>query len=398
MSFIKCFDLPVILDGATGTELIRRGMPQGECTEKFILESPHIMTALQSEYLSAGSNTILAPTFGANTSNLTRHGFDEAEVDDVCRRLVDISKKAAAESGHKALIGGDMSPTGLIPEPYGSTSPDEIISIYKKQASVLISCGVDFISIETMISLAEAKLAVIAVREVSDDIPIFVTFTVGENGRTMNGDRLDACLMTLYKYGITAFGVNCSTGPDIVYNALCGTADTAEQLGVPLIAKPNAGLPVEDERGTHFSVSPAEMAAYVKRFFDIGAYIIGGCCGTSPEYIAEISKTAASLRVNPSFTADGAKYASRFVSTSRIIAEIDSECEYIKITEADEDTLYDLCDEAEADEVLYLELGEGAGKLLVSMDTYIANPLCLIGNEDEIRYAERYMCRKLRSL
>ena len=134
------FDLPLILDGATGTELLKRGMKTGECTEKFILENPNILTDLQSEYIAAGSEAVLAPTFGANIPTLTRHGFTAEEADKVCRELCEISKQNA----QKAKIGGDISPTGLFMKPYGNAEPQEIYDIYHAQAATLIDCNVDF--------------------------------------------------------------------------------------------------------------------------------------------------------------------------------------------------------------------------------------------------------------
>ncbi len=398
MKFIKNFPLPFLLDGATGTELIRRGMKSGECTEAFVLANPDVMRTLQSEYYASGSDAVLAPTFGASLPNLTRHGLDPNDADSVCHRLVEVSQSAASSesSNRQHYIGGDVSPTGLISQPFGDTPADEIIGIFKRQISALVSAGVDFLMLETMISLAELRLAVIAAREVSAEIPIFTTMTVDQNGRTMNGDSLDAALMVLSQYDIQGFGVNCSIGPDVVYNALKAVSPIAKGLGIPLIAKPNAGLPVEDEHGSHFSVTPDEMAGYVEKFFNIGAYILGGCCGTRPAHIAAIRKTVDDTAIVLPEDTDAALYSSRFVATSRVIAEISEDAEYVKITADDEDTLYDLTDEADPDEILYLELGDGAADLLISMDTYIQNPICVRGNEAEIERAERYLCKKIR--
>ena len=174
--------LPLILDGATGTELTKRGMPQGACTERFVLDNPGVIAGLQMEYISAGSDAVLAPTFGANRPTLERHGYAAEEVNDACRSLVRITKELAGD----VLVGGDMSPTGLMMQPYGDAAPEQIFAAYREQAAILLACGVDFFFIETMISAAEARLAVRAVRELSKDVPVFVSMTVNENGRTMS--------------------------------------------------------------------------------------------------------------------------------------------------------------------------------------------------------------------
>ncbi|MGN1346628.1 MAG: homocysteine S-methyltransferase family protein [Eubacteriales bacterium] len=398
MNVVSAFPLPFLLDGATGTELLARGMKSGECTEAFVLAHPEVMRGLQTEYFRAGSDAVLAPTFGANLPTLVRHGFDPAEADSLCRRLVDLSRSAANEMppDKKCRIGGDVSPTGLIPQPFGDTPADEILAIFKRQIRALVSAGVDFLMLETMISLAELRLATLAAREVSAEIPIFTTMTVDPNGRTMNGDSLDAALLVLSQYNIQGFGVNCSIGPDVVYHALEPVAPLAKKLGIPLIAKPNAGLPIEDEHGSHFSVTPDDMAAYVEKFTGIGAYILGGCCGTSPAYIAAMRQALDKVQLPAPDASDTSTDGGRFVATARTIAKVDEDAEYVRITADDEDTLYDLSDDADPEDVLYLELGPGAADLLLSMDAFLQNPLCVRGEPSEIERAERYLCRKIR--
>ncbi len=385
------FDLPLILDGATGTALLKRGMQTGECTEKFILENPHILTGLQAEYIAAGSQAVLAPTFGANIPTLLRHGFSKEEADQVCRALCGISKQNAG----KVKVGGDISPTGLLMKPYGNTEPQEIYDIYHAQAATLIDCNVDFIFIETMLSAAEAKMAVRAVRDISADIPVFVSLTVGENGRTMNGDMLGAALLTLVQYNIQGFGCNCSIGPAVVANALTTAAPIAKLYNIPLIAKPNAGMPVTTESGAVSPLTPADMAAATDRFTGLGVGIFGGCCGTTPEHIRAIA-TAAKNTSKKLFEDVKEPETGVYVSTARAYALVDENAEYLPIDDSSEDCIYELMDACEPDDVLYFELREGGAETVIQMDAFIPNPIALRGLEKEISKAEAVLCRKFR--
>lgn len=385
------FSLPFILDGATGTELTKRGMPEGACTEKYILENQNVFTTLQSEYINAGSDGILAPTFGGNRPTMTRHGYKESDVEPVCRALFKVSKDNAGNT----KIAGDMSPTGLFIKPYGDTEPETIYEIYREQAKVLLDCGVDFFFIETMISAAEARLAVQAVRDLSKDIPVFVSLTVTESGRTMSGDALDAALITLLPYNIQAFGCNCSIGPDVIANALAPAAPIAKRYGIPLIAKPNAGMPINDETGLHFPLTPENMADAVEHFIGLGAGVFGGCCGTTPAHIEAIAK-AAKASAKERFSDVTAAEEGIYVATSRAWGMVEEDAEYTAVDEDSEDDLYDLMDEFDPDEVLYLELKEGAAEVLIRMDAYIPNPIAVRGDEEEIVKLEKAVCRKVK--
>ena len=381
----------IILDGATGTMLQKAGMPRGACTERYILENPSRITDLGEMYVNAGSDALLAPTFGANKPALLRHGYSESEIDSVCASLAGISVSAF---GDKVSVGGDMSPTGLLMKPYGSTDPDEIADIYERQARVLCDSGVDFIFAETMISGAEAYQAARAVRRVSRDIPLYVSLTLDKAGKTLNGDSLEAILLILSKFSLSGFGCNCSTGPEDVYNALRKAAPLAKKLGVPLIAKPNAGLPIINGDSITYPMTPDEFASYAKRFIRIGATVLGGCCGTTPEHIAalraavdsvdetEIGCDAGECDIDPESC----------VADMRHIEKIDADAEYVKIT--DQDSLDEAIDES--DDVLYLELGEGGAELVLESGAFITVPLALRGNESGIARVENETARKCR--
>lgn len=382
---------PMILDGATGTELTKRGMPQGACTERYVLEHPDVITALQREYIAAGSDAVLAPTFGANRSTLERHGYKPEEVQQVCWDLYQITKNHAKGK----LVAGDMSPTGYLMQPFGDTAPETVYEIYREQAATLLECGVDFFFIETMITAAEARLAVRAVRDLSQEIPVFVSMTVNENGKTMYGDALDAVLLTLIPYDIQGFGCNCSIGPDVIARALKPAAPIAKRYGIPLVAKPNAGMPVTDESGTHFPLQPADMAAAVDRFVGMGVGVFGGCCGTTPAHIAAIAQ-AARASEKERFSDVEPLPEGNYVSSSRVWAAVDPDADYTPMDGDSEDDIYDLLDEVDPDEVLYLELEEGAAEVLIRMDAFIPNPIAVRGLEEEILKLEKWLCRKVR--
>lgn len=392
MSYNKFpFKLPFILDGATGTELAKRGMQKEECTERFVLENPNVIKSLQREYMEAGSDAVLAPTFGANRATLERHGFLAEDVKKTCQELFNIAKSTA--DGKK--IAADISPTGLMIAPFGDTPPETVYNIYHEQAETLIECGADFFFVETMISAAEALLAVKAVRDISKDIPVFVSMTVDESGRTMNGDSLDAVLITLAQYDIQAFGCNCSIGPEVIYNALKPAAPFAKLYGIPLIAKPNAGMPVTKDGITQYPLTPLDMAGYVDKLTELGVGVFGGCCGTTPAHIEAIAGAARSTS-KELFSDVTAAEDETYVSTTRAWGKVDKRSKYISIDKDSEDEIYDITEECEEDEVLYFELKEGAAELLLAMDGFISNPIAVCGDEAEVLKAEKLLARKIK--
>ncbi len=269
----------MLLDGATGTNLYLKGMPQGVCIEAWILDHPEVIKEIQAEFIKAGSDIIYAPTFSANRENLGLYGYAD-KVSEFNHRLVALSKEVANDK----LVAGNMSPTGLLVEPFGETSFDELVSIYSQQAQALNTAGVDLFVIETMISLTEARAAVLACKQYNK--PIYVTITVNERGKTLSGASAFTCLVVLQELGISAFGLNCSFGPKIIAEQLKEIAPFAK---VSLIAKPNAGLP-NPLLDNIYELSPMVMGELMPEVLDAGATIIGGCCGTTPEHISEMRK------------------------------------------------------------------------------------------------------------
>lgn len=278
----------VILDGATGTQLQKRGMPTGVSPEKWVADNPAVIMELQREYVEAGSDIICACTFGGNRIKLEEHGLGDKTV-ELNKRLVRISREAA--SG-RALVAGDIGSTGRFIKPMGDMTFEECINIYKEQVKGLLEGGVDLFMIETMLDIREARAALLAVKE-SCELPVIVSMTFDENKRTLTGTDPVTALITLQSLGADAVGCNCSTGPEQMVEIIKLLKPYAR---VPIMAKPNAGLPRLVNGATVFDMEAGEFGAYTKSFVDAGANLIGGCCGTSPEYIKILSSACAGLK------------------------------------------------------------------------------------------------------
>lgn len=281
----------IILDGAFGTELQKRGMPAGVCPEQWVLDHPESIISIQKEYAAAGSNVVYTCTFGGNRVKLEEFGL-ASQVLEINRRLALLSREAVGRSG---LVAGDLSITGQFIRPFGPVPFEETVEVYKEQVKGLLEGGVDFFVIETMTDLQEARAAVIAVKE-SCSLPVCVTMTFDEDGRTLTGTDPVTALITLQSLGADAVGCNCSTGPETMVKFIRQMKPYAK---VPLIAKPNAGLPKLIDGKTVFSMSAAEFGSHVNALLEAGVNLIGGCCGTSPEYIKEINERVQKAKPSP---------------------------------------------------------------------------------------------------
>jgi len=279
--------LPLILDGATGTQLQKLGMPPGCCTERWVLENPEAIISIQRAYVEAGSDAVLAPTFGANRALLGKYGLGD-QVREYCLRLVELSRKAVSGG---ALVGGDMAPTGLMPEPYGTSSLEEIEDVFREQAAALEGAGVDFYALETQMYLDEARAAVAAIKSVSNK-PILVSFPCTPAGKSLWGEDLAGVMECLQDMGIDAFGVNCCGDLDLLTDLL---GELKSRARLPLIAKPNAGTPEMIGGRAVYHMSPEDLAAYVPKLVSSGASILGGCCGTHEGHIAAIRQALADM-------------------------------------------------------------------------------------------------------
>ena len=271
-----------ILDGATGSNLQKAGMKSGECPEQWILNHPDIFIDLQKKYIEAGSDAVYAPTFTSTRVKLDEYGLG-AKQREYVGKLVGLSKQAVEESrtDRRIYVLGDISMTGLQIQPLGTMPFEELVDIYKEQVTLSVEAGVDGFVIETMMSLQEARAAVLAVKE-SCDLPVFVTMTFQEDGRTLYGTSPETAMVVLQEMGVDAVGINCSTGPDKMVDAVKSMKRYAK---VPVIVKPNAGLPALVDGETVYDMGPDEFARAMKKLAEAGATVLGGCCGTTPEHI-----------------------------------------------------------------------------------------------------------------
>ena len=269
-----------MLDGATGTELIKQGMPAGVSPELWVLENPDSITAVQQAYAAAGSNIVYTPTFGGNEIKLAEFNLAERAY-EINKRLAEISCRAVRSRG--VLVFGDMAPTGRFVSPSGDWEFEEAVKVFKHQAEALAAGGVDGFVIETMMDLQEARAALIAVRELFPDAPVMVTLTFDSSQRTLTGTTPLAALITLQSLGADAFGCNCSTGPADMVKLL---KELISYARIPLIAKPNAGLPMLKDGKTVFNMNADMFANNVDDLLASGVRLLGGCCGTTPEHIA----------------------------------------------------------------------------------------------------------------
>lgn len=283
-------DGPVILDGATGTNLMEKGMPMGVCPEAWILENQEIMIDLQKRYVEAGTQILYAPTFTANRIKLEEYDLSD-RIEQMNRDLVKISKEAA---GGKAYVAGDMTMTGKQLFPLGDLMFEELVDVYKEQARILDDEGVDLFVVETMMSLQESRAAVIAIREVSD-LPIMVSLTYNEDGRTLFGTTPEVAVVVLQSLGADVIGVNCSTGPAEMAPLV---AKMAEYATIPILAKPNNGFPELIDGKTIYRTTPEEFAQAGVSLVEAGAAIVGGCCGTTPAHIRALARQVKGMEVH----------------------------------------------------------------------------------------------------
>jgi len=281
----------LILDGATGTMLQKSGMPAGVCPEQWVLENPGVIIDIQKKYIDAGSDIIYTCTFGGNRAKLDESGNGNRTV-EINRRLAQLSRQAA---GGKAFVAGDLAPTGRFIEPLGDLSFEKCVDIYKEQIQGLLEGGVDLFVIETMMDIQEARAALLAVKE-SCDLPVCVSMTFDEAKRTLMGTDAVTALITLQSLGADAVGCNCSTGPAQMLDIIKMLKPFAR---VPLLAKPNAGLPRLIDGRTVFDMEAVEFGLYAQSFVEAGANLLGGCCGTSPEFISQLSRACKDLKPQP---------------------------------------------------------------------------------------------------
>lgn len=278
--FYKLFTKgPVLLDGATGSNLMKMGMPRGVCTESWVAEHPEVIIELQQAYARAGSQIIYAPTFSANRHSLARHGL-EAQTSELNRKLVQISKQVQG-----VLVAGDMTTTGVPMEPLGAMSYNALFDIYREQATALSDGGADLIVVETMLGVDETAAALEAIQSVCD-LPVLCSVSIQADGGLYFGGSCYDAVTTLEALGASAVGINCSLGPEQLLSIV---RNLKSLIHIPLIVKPNAGMPAISDRGEAiYPMDPDSFASHMVTLTKAGANLIGGCCGTSPAYIAAL--------------------------------------------------------------------------------------------------------------
>ena len=311
---------PVILDGATGTNLQNAGMPVGVCPEQWILENPDVMVKLQEDYVAAGTNILYTPTFTANRIKLEEYGLQD-RLEEMNRELIAISKRAAKG---RALVAADMTMTGQQLYPIGDLMFEDLVDVYKEQARVMAEAGADLFVVETMMSLQECRAAVLAIKEVCD-LPIMVSLTYNPDGRTLYGTEPATATVVLQGLGADAIGINCSTGPEDMIEPVRQMAQFAT---IPILAKPNAGLPELENGKTVYRTDAAEFASWGKKLVEAGAAIIGGCCGTTPEHIRALSEAVCGMQIRTPLTVKR-----RVLTSERRMVEINLDGSFMVIGE-----------------------------------------------------------------
>lgn len=272
----------LLLDGSMGVILQSKGLPSGYAPDLWNIEKPEVIYDIHREYVAAGSDIILTNTFGASRLRLSEYGYED-KVFEINETAVRIARKAA---GNRAFVGGDVGPLGATIYPMGELSFEEAIDIFAQQIDVL-STGCDLIVIETMFDLIEIRAAVIAARLAGRGLPIIASMTFTQDGLTDTGTDSETAASVLEGLGVDIIGVNCSTGPDEMVKVVERMTKITD---VFICAQPNAGLPINKGCRTIFPLSAEEMASYAELFVNSGVNILGGCCGTTPEYIRLLAK------------------------------------------------------------------------------------------------------------
>lgn len=265
-------------DGAMGTTLQQKGLKTGEVPEKLNFTHPELIKSIHNEYAQAGAEIIKTNTFGANSYKLQNTGL---KVEEVIAQAI----KLAREGAPGKLIALDIGPLGQMLAPVGPMEFDEAYDMFKEQVLAGVKQGADLVLIETISDLYEAKAAILAVKE-NSNLPVFCTMTFQEDGRTLTGTDPETLVTVLEGLGVTALGVNCSLGPAEVFPIV---EKIMQYASIPVIVQPNAGLPVLKEGKTEFLITPDQYVSQMEKILELGVHVVGGCCGTTPEFIQKLT-------------------------------------------------------------------------------------------------------------
>ncbi|MBE0682154.1 MAG: homocysteine S-methyltransferase family protein [Anaerolineales bacterium] len=277
----------LVADGATGSNLQKMGLKPGKPPEDLIIDDPDTILKLASSFAEAGSDIILTCTFGGTRMQMKDSKYQD-RTPEVNMRAAEIARKAASLR-NGGLVAGSMGPVGALIKPYGPLEAEEVKATFAEQAKALADGGVDLLLIETMFSFEEATAAFDGARSVTD-LPIVVSFSYDRGTRTMMGVKPKDVIKRYSEMGAALIGANCGTTLDNMESVVKEYA--AILPNIPLWVKPNAGVPhmdIETEQGV-YDMGPDDMAIYAKKYVELGARVVGGCCGNTPEHIAAIAK------------------------------------------------------------------------------------------------------------
>jgi 5-methyltetrahydrofolate--homocysteine methyltransferase len=283
----------ILADGAMGTGLMELGLPPGAPPELWNLEHPDRVRQVHHAYLEAGSHIILTNTFGGNRIRLARHQL-QAKVAQLNAAGARLARAEAAVAGGKRLVAGDMGPTGEMLAPLGSLDHAAATAAFTEQAAALIEGGVDLIWIETFSALEEVQAAIDGVRRMSADLPIVATMTFDTRGRTMMGVTAEQAVSWLAQWGAAAMGANCGNGPTEILEVIRKMRAAAP--GAVLVAKSNAGAPRREKDRMVYDAGPEDMQRYAVAVAELGARVIGACCGSTPQHLAAMAEALAAQR------------------------------------------------------------------------------------------------------
>lgn len=279
----------LVSDGATGSNLQKMGLKAGQAPEDLIIDNPEILMELEGMFVKAGSDIVLTCTFGGTRMRLKDSKYQD-RAPELNIRAVELVRKAAAAAGRSdVLVGGSMGPVGGLIKPYGPLEADEVKATFAEQAKALAEGGADLLVIETMFAFEETTAAFEGARSVTD-LPIVVSFSYDRGTRSMMGVKPKDVMKRYTEMGATVVGANCGTTLDNMETIVTEYGKTVPNF--PIWAKPNAGVPhmdIQTEQAI-YDMTPDDMATFAKKYVALGAKIVGGCCGSTPEHIAAIAK------------------------------------------------------------------------------------------------------------
>ncbi len=338
----------LIYDGSKGVVLQSMGLTSGEIGELWNIDHPEKVSELYRNYRVAGSDVLQTNTFSANRTSLAAHGAAEKlyEINYEGVRLA----KAVADG---AFVSASVGPTGQMMAPFGSMTFEKAYEVYAEQAKVLEEAGADAIHFETFMDLSELRAAILAAKE-NTKLPVIVSIALEENGATLMGCPPAICAKICEAAGADVVGVNCSCGPETLLKPV---QEMAKSCSLPIVAKPNAGLPVTENGVSVYKQTPEEFAAFAPAFLQAGVRLFGGCCGTTPDFIAAVSKALDGAETGRPDPEEG-----RFICSYSKLMALDGEyeTETVDASADPDDTVDDAQDAAEDADVIVLDFGDGA--------------------------------------